>query len=102
MLAKDQLEHGGMNGRQLGQNVAMSSGRLQAPEEVMVGWYDEEIPDYNYQQNTCNPGKVCGHATQVIWRDSTQVGCGVAQRGSTQYVTCNFLKPGNFNNQRPY
>ncbi len=48
----------------------------------------------------------CGHYTQVVWRDSNQLGCGVAtcQNGSlTQDIwICNYAPPGNYVGQAPY
>jgi pathogenesis-related protein 1 len=48
----------------------------------------------------------CGHYTQVVWRKSTQVGCGVAtcKNGSiTEDIwICNYAPAGNFLRQLPY
>ncbi|KAK4849585.1 hypothetical protein QYF36_026341 [Acer negundo] len=37
-------------------------------------WVNEKS-DYDYNSNTCAPGKVCGHYTQVVWRNSVRIGC---------------------------
>ncbi|HEV3192188.1 MAG TPA: CAP domain-containing protein [Polyangiaceae bacterium] len=48
----------------------------------------------------------CGHYTQVVWRQSRQVGCGVAtcKNGSlTQDIwICNYAPAGNFVGKAPY
>jgi pathogenesis-related protein 1 len=48
----------------------------------------------------------CGHYTQIVWRKSTQLGCGVAtcQNGSfTQDIwICNYAPAGNIVRQTPY
>lgn len=36
-----------------------------------------------------------GHYTQVIWRDSRRVGCGVAVNGQSRFVTCLYSPAGN-------
>ncbi|CAF1111504.1 unnamed protein product [Adineta steineri] len=61
-------------------------------------WYDE-VKDYNYSQ----PGfsaKV-GHFTQVIWKNSKQLGVGVAfsKDGRKAVVVTNYSPPGNYMNQ---
>jgi pathogenesis-related protein 1 len=48
----------------------------------------------------------CGHYTQLIWRSTERVGCGVADctLGSWRktYWVCNYDPPGNFRGQLPY
>ncbi len=77
----------------------------------MVAWASEDV-DYDYASNTCNAGKVCGHYTQLVWRDSTGVGC--ASRvcnvnspftiGNGRWIlwVCDYLPPGNYIGERPY
>jgi hypothetical protein len=48
----------------------------------------------------------CGHYTQIIWRNSTEVGCGVStcQSGGATWDIwiCNYSPPGNVVGQKPY
>jgi hypothetical protein len=48
----------------------------------------------------------CGHYTQVVWRASTQIGCGVTSCGSgfnmQTEVICNYSPAGNFIGEKPY
>ena len=46
----------------------------------------------------------CGHYTQIVWRKSTSVGCGVAtcQNGKEDIWICNYSPPGNYVGQNPY
>ena len=65
-------------------------------------WYDE-IKDYDANKNTAINGKVVGHYTQVVWRNSTKVGFGVAMGTNNMVVLCaNYDPPGNFVGQHPY
>jgi pathogenesis-related protein 1 len=66
---------------------------------------------YNYDKNACAPGKVCSDYTQIVWRDTTQVGCAVklcdenSPFGSTsqwEVWVCYYSPPGNQAEQRPY
>lgn len=47
-----------------GQNLALSGGSGRNLVRMATGWW-EEVKDYNYDTNTCAPGKACGHYTQV-------------------------------------
>ena len=48
----------------VGENLYITSSPTPDLASIVKGWYDEHH-DYNYQENTCSPHKVCGHYTQV-------------------------------------
>ena len=56
------------DGNHVGQNSYMIIGVKEDKQlsmaSVVKAWYDE-IQWYNYEHNTCENGKVCGHYTQV-------------------------------------
>ena len=66
-------------------------------------WANEKAY-YDYANNTGN-GHTVGHYTQVVWKNTTKVGCGKA-KVTTEYggtfVVCRYTSPGNFNGQKPY
>ena len=97
-----------------GENIYASAPGDQtatALSDASLAWAQEE-PDYNYVSNTCAAGKDCGHYTQIVWRATTQVGCGATYCTSNSpfgssfptwtFVVCNYSPPGNFNDQKPY
>ena len=43
-----------------------------------------------------------GHYTQMVWRQTTQLGCGQAICKNTLIVACNYDPPGNFMGRKPY
>lgn len=74
------------------------------PADAVRRWVDEQA-DYDYDTNSCVAGAVCGHYTQVVWADSTQVGCGVAvctDDGFAQVWVCQYNPPGNWVGEQPY
>jgi len=62
----------------LGSAMNWSDGRKElqkiSPEKVVDSWGSEKA-DYDYANNSCTPGKMCGHYTQMVWRATTTVGC---------------------------
>lgn len=89
------------SGGPYGENIFWSSGQS-TPAAAVSAWVSEK-QFYNYASNSCASGKVCGHYTQVVWRNSRFLGCGSANcpRGGT-FVVCSYNPPGNFNGERPY
>ena len=71
-----------------------------SPQHVVDDW-GTESRSYDYASNSCSG--VCGHYTQLVWKDSKEVGCGMAICGDKgQIWVCNYFPAGNVNNQRPY
>lgn len=91
-----------------GENIYASTG-VPTGQSVTTNWASE-ASSYDYAANTCSG--TCGHYTQVVWRNSTQLGCGIttcnvnspfpAMYGPTwRLVVCEYSPPGN-NGSRPY
>jgi pathogenesis-related protein 1 len=99
LLREGKFEH--RKNSPYGENLAFASGQQLSPGRV-VGMWGEEVKDYNYASNSCKPGKVCGHYTQIVWRNSKQVGCGVARGNGKEIWVCNYNPPGNYIGQKPY
>ncbi|HEB69954.1 MAG TPA: SCP-like extracellular [Desulfobulbus sp.] len=86
--------------------VQWSNGRREVqdikPQHVAASWAREK-KDYDRQKKKCAPGAVCGHYTQMIWRDSKELGCGMAVCADKgQIWVCNYNPPGNYIGQAPY
>lgn len=100
------MEHS--KGSGYGENLAMSWGSRPRTVAEVVSWWTLEEQWYDYKTNSCKDGEICGHYTQVVWRNSKKLGCAIAyceDRASlskgTIYV-CNYSPPGNYRGQRPY
>lgn len=71
-------------------------------ERVVASWASEAA-NYNYDANSCMPGKQCNNYTQIVWQDTTSVGCGYQQcSDKSQVWVCNYNPPGNFADKKPY
>ncbi|KAM3377389.1 hypothetical protein P3S68_009802 [Capsicum galapagoense] len=83
-----------------GECLAAAFPYLNASYAVKM-WVDEK-EWYDFKSNTCASGQVCGHYTQVIWRNSVRLGCARARCNNGWYfITCNYDPPGNYIGQRP-
>ena len=83
---------------------AWSNGTKQdVPDKDVVDSWGSEKRDYNYQDNSCVPGQVCGHYTQVVWANTKAIGCGVAIcSNNAQIWACQYEPAGNWVGQKPY
>ncbi|WCJ18572.1 pathogenesis-related gene 1 [Euphorbia peplus] len=84
-----------------GENLAWSSADMLGSDAATM-WIDEK-QYYDYDSNSCAPDQMCGHYTQVVWRDSVRIGCAkvVCNSGGT-IVQCNYDPPGNYDGEKPY
>ena len=83
-----------------GENLFQITGAEATPAEVVAAWASEAA-NYDYRSNSCREG-VCGHYTQLVWRNTREVGCGVARAAGREIVVCKYNPPGNYRGQRPY
>ncbi|XP_040010780.1 Golgi-associated plant pathogenesis-related protein 1-like [Xiphias gladius] len=94
LLAISTLKH---SDTQDGENVftMYSSATIKLTgKEAVDSWYNE-IKDYNWS----SPGfkSETGHFTQVVWKDSTELGVGMATDGKRAFVVGQYRPAGNMN-----
>jgi pathogenesis-related protein 1 len=83
------------------------SGLISTPKEIVSLWTSEK-QFYEYTHNTCKDGETCGHYTQLIWKDSTEVGCAVStcfdasSQKQTDVWVCRYNPAGNMQGEKPY
>ncbi len=77
--------------------------QIVSAKKVVDSWGSEKA-DYHYKKNSCLPGKMCGHYTQMVWRTTTEVGCAMAvcAKSQEQVWVCQYQPPGNWVGRKPY
>ncbi len=85
--------------------VVWPDGRAEVQQkhinEIVDRWASE-IQYYDYASNTCS-SDICGHYTQLVWRQTRAVGCAVSVCPSKKRIwVCHYDPPGNVEGRRPY
>ncbi len=95
-----------------GENIYASYTTVSSVDAANLGnqavksWYDE-VSAYDYANPSFSENT--GHFTQVVWKNSTELGCGAAQGVKTiqgneykaLYVVCQYSPAGNVSGQFP-
>lgn len=88
-----------------GENIATwPAGRATLSRLVKL-WGDEKqyfvdavFPDVS----RTGDWKVVSHYSQLVWRKTTEVGCGFATGGGQDYLVCQYNPTGNFIGDKPF
>ena len=87
--------------RKYGENLFQGTAGFYSAVDAAKGW-ETEKKDYHGGVLTESNWHPAGHYTQMVWRDTTALGCGEAICDKTLIVTCNYDPPGNYIGRRPY
>ncbi|MGC2235322.1 MAG: CAP domain-containing protein [Pyrinomonadaceae bacterium] len=81
-----------------GENLFVASETNALAAESVQTWLMEKS-FWNNSAGTCQAGKVCVHYTQMVWRNTTEIGCGINRKASGKWqlmLVCNYNPMGNY------
>ncbi|XVE61790.1 hypothetical protein DITRI_Ditri06bG0067500 [Diplodiscus trichospermus] len=86
-----------------GENLFWGGRTHWSPTEVVKDWVEEKA-FYDPKSNSCADGEMCGHYTQIIWKDTVSIGCARVKCDNNKglYVICNYDPPGNYIKESPF
>ena len=94
------LQHNGS-----GQNLAMAEDGTQTVTQLVGLWGREQVdftdgvfPDISTTGNWMD----VGHYSQVVWKATTEVGCGFTENYGREVLVCDYSPVGNVMGERPY
>lgn len=74
--------------------------RPKSPAQIVAKWGDE-ADNYHWEDNACSG--VCGHYTQIVWRNTKAVGCARARcANNNDIAACQYDPAGNVQGQKPF
>ena len=89
----------------VGENIAgfYPSRGVSAPGQGQSLWVDEK-KDWHGGVLTPENWYPTGHYTQMVWKNTQEVGCGTASGDGHPFniLVCRYSPPGNFMGQAPY
>ena len=91
-----------------GENLFFTSSAGERIADDVVDAWAIEAADYDLATDSCTG--VCGHYTQIVWRETAAVGCAFQAclgglRGNPdmrEVWVCRYSPPGNVRGQAPY
>jgi pathogenesis-related protein 1 len=88
-----------------GENLSWGTAGFYSPADGVRQWAAEK---HNYnggpitQAHFAKGAPMIGHYTQMVWKNTSEVGCGTASSNTLEVLVCRYSPPGNYLGQTPY
>ncbi|NWI04515.1 PI16 inhibitor, partial [Tichodroma muraria] len=98
----------GQNGDPGRKNLFATASTLDM--ELAIEEWNRERKFYNLTTSTCVPGQMCDNYTQVVWAETTCIGCGSSsckkidgiETENIQLLVCSYYPASNIKEKKPY
>ncbi|NXY56805.1 PI16 inhibitor, partial [Callaeas wilsoni] len=78
--------------------------------KLAIEEWNGERKFYDLATSKCVQGQTCDNYTQVVWAETTRIGCGKSfcekidaiKRKNVHLLVCNYYPPGNIDDKMPY
>lgn len=104
LAAIDRGEHDASARGKEGENLWWGTADMFSYVDMVDTWGNEKnsfrygvFPDVGTRR-----GAMVGHYTQMVWKNTTSVGCALVGNGTMDYLVCRYATPGNVIGQKPY
>jgi hypothetical protein len=98
-----QMKHSGTS--EIGENLGFWRAS-NASLSTMIGMWEQEKQLFQLRTfpNVSRDGNwlSVSHYSQMVWRKTTQVGCGIGNNGKNDFLVCWYSPQGNYIGQMPY
>lgn len=106
LAALGRLQHSPRQGREgQGENLWMGTRGAYSPEQMVGSWASEKslfrpgiFPDVSSNGNWAD----VAHYTQMVWHDTTRLGCAVQRSAQWDILICRYAPQGNVVGQPVY
>jgi len=88
-----------------GENIAYGTASTNTVTDLIGLWGAEGdyfVPGKPYPQCTSGSESDVWHYTQLVWRKTTQLGCGMGSSNGKNYLVCQYYPQGNMIGQSVY
>jgi hypothetical protein len=103
LAASGRFEHSDVKGR--GENLWRGTRGAYAYHQMVDGW-SREATYYRHdvfpKVSRTGRWQDVGHYTQLVWRDTSHVGCGLASGFRWDVLVCRYSPPGNWIGRAAY
>jgi uncharacterized protein YkwD len=87
--------------QEYGENLFMGTSGYYGVADAVKSWESEKTYYHGEELNSSNYHD-SGHYTQIVWKNTGQIGCAKAECNGNLIVVCNYNPPGNVLGQKPY
>ena len=85
-----------------GENLFWGLHTHWTPTKIVQIWA-KEVKDYLWNTYNCVVNTMCGHFTQIVWRDTLRLGCArVVCDVPGLFAICSYDPPGNYVGHSPF